>query len=292
MEYTKEYLESINSLANLINEADAILIGAGAGLSTAAGYTYSGKRFHENFHDFEMKYGFRDMYSGGFYPYSSLEEYWAYWSRYIYINRYIAPPYPVYERLFSLVKNKDYFVLTTNVDHCFQKAGFQKERLFYTQGDYGLFQCSTPCHYKTYDNESAVKRMVETQKDMKIPTELIPRCPKCGKPLTMNLRADDKFVEDKGWYIAHKNYKDFLQKNEKKRIVYIELGVGMNTPVIIKYPFWQYTYRSENARYVCINKDSAYVPNEIAARSLCMQENIRTVIDSLFDRQKAKENQV
>ena len=225
------YSEKIRRLRKALDDAEAVIVGAGAGLSTSAGFTYDGERFEKYFSDFGRKYGFDDMYSGGFYPYDTLEEHWAYWSRYIWINRYTDAPNPVYEELFALVKDRDYFVLTTNVDHCFQKAGFDKKRLFYTQGDYGLFQCSGPCCQETWDNEETVRRMLEEQKDMRIPSELIPRCPHCGKPLTMNLRADDTFVQDKGWYEASKRYLAFAEKHQGKRILYLELGVGYNTPV-------------------------------------------------------------
>ena len=281
MQFTSEYSDKINKLKSLIRGSEAIVIGAGAGLSTAAGFTYSGKRFHENFHDFEAKYNFHDMYSGGFFPYETQEEYWAYWSRYVFLNRYSKPPKPLYDMLLSLVKNKNYFVITTNVDHCFQNAGFDKQRLFYTQGDYGLFQCSAPCHNKTYDNEALVREMVEKQSDMKIPSELIPRCPVCGKPMTMNLRADDKFVEDDGWREACKRYEDFLSENANKKVLFFELGVGMNTPVIIKYPFRRMTAQNKNAHYACINMDMAYAPDEIKNRSLCFAEDISNTINAL-----------
>ena len=274
MNYTNEYSEKIDKLKSLIKNADAIVIGAGAGLSTAAGFTYSGQRFHENFHDFEAKYNFHDMYSGGFYPYDTPEEYWAYWSRYILINRYSDPPKPVYNELFELVKDKNYFVITTNVDHCFQKAGFDKQRLFYTQGDYGLFQCSVPCHNKTYDNEEIVRKMVKNQRDMKIPSELVPKCPVCGKPMTMNLRSDDKFVEDDGWRAACKRYEDFIRKNKNKRILFLELGVGFNTPAIIKFPFMRMTYMNRKAVYACVNSGDAFSPDEIKDRSVIINEDI------------------
>ncbi|HBP52617.1 MAG TPA: Sir2 silent information regulator family NAD-dependent deacetylase [Clostridiales bacterium] len=281
MTYINENFDKIEKLKSVIDNADAIVIGAGAGLSTAAGYEYCGKRFHEKFSDFEAKYNFHDMYTGGFYPYSTLEEYWAYWSRYILINRYSDPPKPVYDELYEMVKNKNYFVITTNVDHCFQKAGFDKKRLFYTQGDYGLFQCSVPCHDKTYDNEDVVRRMVSEQKDMKIPSELVPRCPICKKPMTMNLRADDSFVEDRGWHDAYNRYERFLRENANKKIVFLELGVGMNTPAIIKFPFWRMTDKNPNAYYVCINTDEAYVPDDIQNRSLCISDDIAMVLAKL-----------
>lgn len=283
MTFTDEFSARIEKLKEWTADAEAIVIGAGAGVSTAAGFTYSGKRFHENFHDFEMKYNFRDMYSGGFYPYDSPEEYWAYWSRYIFINRYSDPPKPVYNELFDIVKGKNYFVVTTNVDHCFQKAGFDKARLFYTQGDYGLFQCSVPCHKKTYDNREIVLEMVKEQKNMRIPTELVPKCPVCGKPMTMNLRADDKFVEDDGWKAACSRYERFIKENKGKKVVYFELGVGMNTPSIIKYPFLRSTAQNKNSRYVCVNKDMAYAPEQISDRSICFSEDIADVIDGLLN---------
>lgn len=264
----------LEQLKTWFKEADAVLVGAGSGLSTAAGFTYSGERFDRFFSDFGKKYGFHDMYSGGFYPFPSPEEFWAYWSRYIYINRYDQPAGEPYEALLRLLGDKNYFVLTTNVDHRFQVAGFDRARLFYTQGDYGLFQCSVPCHDRTYDNEAAIREMLAAQKDMKIPSSLIPRCPVCGKPMTVNLRSDDTFVEDAGWHAACERYRAFLRENAHGRILYLELGVGMNTPGIIKYPFWQMTYRNPDARYACVNLEAAYAPAEIARRSLCISSDL------------------
>lgn len=279
---TKTYSGKLEQLRKKIENTDAIVIGAGAGLSTSAGFTYRGERFQKYFSDFIEKYHFRSMYEGGFYPFESLEEHWAYWSRYIYINRYMDAPKPVYENLFKLVKDKDYFVLTTNVDHCFQKAGFAKERLFYTQGDYGLFQCQTPCKLYTYENEAQVKRMIEAQKDMRIPTELIPKCPICGKPMTMNLRADAAFVQDDGWNIHACYYKNFLETHKKSKILFLELGVGYNTPGIIKYPFWQMTAKNRNAEYICINKSEVSVPIDIKAQSLEIDADIYSVVKELI----------
>lgn len=198
----------------------------------------------------------------------------AYWSRYIWVNRYLDPPKPVYDDLLSLVEDKNCFVLTTNVDHCFQKAGFDKKRLFYTQGDYGLLQCSEPCCQETWDNESLIRQMMEQQRDMKIPTELIPRCPHCGRPLTMNLRSDDKFVQDEGWYAAAERYSDFLRRHAAGRVLFLELGVGYNTPGIIKYPFWQMTAKNPEAIYACINMGQAVCPDEIKGRSICINGDI------------------
>ena len=280
----KSFSDKTTLLAEKISSADAVIIGAGAGLSTSAGFTYSGERFDKYFSDFKEKYGFTDMYYGGFYPYKTLEEYWAYWSRYICINRYTDAPKTVYVDLLRLVTDKDYFVITTNVDHQFQKAGFDKKRLFYTQGDYGLFQCSKPCCKKTYDNESIVKEMIEQQKDMEIPTELIPKCPVCGAPMTMNLRADDTFVQDEGWYAASERYSDFLRRHKNLNVLYLELGVGNNTPVIIKYPFWKMTAENKNAFYACINFGEAVCPEQIKKQSVCLNCDIGEVLSELIQK--------
>ncbi len=266
-----------------LQDCDAVVIGAGSGLSTAAGFTYTGERFKKYFSDFAAKYGIQDMYSGGFYPFDTLEEHWAYWSRYIYINRYMDAPEPVYDAILKLVQDKDYFVITTNVDHCFQKAGFDKKRLFYTQGDYGLFQCSEPCCQKTFENEAVISEMVMQQENMKIPTELLPVCPHCGKSLTMNLRSDDKFVEDEGWHQAAERYENFLRTRAGGKILFLELGVGYNTPGIIKYPFWQMTAKNPNAIYACINQGQAVCPPEIERRSVCVNADIGQVLQNLSD---------
>lgn len=271
---TDDYSQKIEKLRTALQGADAIVIGAGAGLSTSAGFTYSGERFEQYFSDFIQKYGFEDMYSGGFYPFSTLEEHWAYWSRYIYINRYLDAPKPVYEQLLKLVQDKDYFVITTNVDHCFQKAGFDKKRLFYTQGDYGLFQCSDTCCQKTFDNEIIIRQMVEQQNNMRVPTELFPICPHCGKPATMNLRSDDRFVEDNGWHEAAARYENFLRTRMGGKVLFLELGVGYNTPGIIKYPFWRMTAQNPNSIYACVNAGQAICPREIQEQSVCIDGDI------------------
>lgn len=271
----------IERLSQQLAGSDAIVIGAGAGLSTSAGFTYTGERFAHYFPDFIARYHFSDMYSGGFYPFDTLEEHWAYWSRYIFCNRYLDAPKPVYQELLSLVHDKDYFVLTTNVDHQFQKAGFDRHRLFYTQGDYGLWQCMEPCHQKTYDNEETVRQMVAGQRDMRIPTKLVPRCPVCGKPMTMNLRSDNTFVEDEGWHRAAGRYHDFLRRHDGLKVLFLELGVGANTPAIIKYPFWKMTYANPNAAYACINFGEAFAPPEIRGRSICINADIGNVLSRL-----------
>lgn len=271
----------IDCLRSALEHADAIVIGAGAGLSASAGFSYTGERFEACFSDFAEKYGIRDMYSGGFYPFSTPEERWAYWSRYIWVNRYMNAPKPVYEDLLALVRDKDYFVITTNVDHCFQKAGFDKKRLFYTQGDYGLFQCSEPCCQETFENEGIVRNMMEQQKNMRIPTELLPICSHCGKPMTMNLRSDDKFVEDEGWHRAAERYENFLRTRAGQSVLFLELGVGYNTPSIIKFPFWQMTAKNPKAVYACINQGQAACPQGIERQSVCVNADIGQVLQSL-----------
>ncbi len=283
MTSTEGYSDKINRLKAAIDEADAIIIGAGAGLSASGGIEYAGERFQNNFADFIAKYHFSDMYSATFYPYNSLEEYWAYMSRHINVNRYAAPVGKPYTDLLELMKDKDYFVITTNVDHQFQKAGFDKRRLFYTQGDYGLWQCSTPCHNETYDNSETVTRMIDEQKDLHIPAELIPRCPKCGKPMSMNLRCDYTFVQDRGWNAAAKRYEDFIRRHRSMKALYLELGVGSNTPVIIKYPFWKMAAQNPLAVYACVNLSEAVCPREIEKRSICIDADIGQVMDSLYE---------
>ncbi len=294
----KESFDGLDRLQKELDQVEAVVIGAGAGLSTSAGFVYTGERFEKYFRDFAGKYHFRDMYSGGFYPYDTLEEHWAYWSRYIYINRYMDAPKPVYHKLYDLIKEKDYFVLTTNVDHCFQKAGFDKRRLFYTQGDYGLLQCSRPCHQNTYDNEFLIREMVRSQgyavadngtlvlpegavPKMAVPAELVPHCPKCGKPMSMNLRADHTFVEDEGWHQASERYAKFLRRHQNMKVMFLEAAVGFNTPGIIKYSFWRMTHEWKNAVYVCLNDGEAYAPDEIKSKSICINGDIGEILYQL-----------
>lgn len=278
---TGDYWQKIEWLKAEIQGADAILIGAGAGLSTSAGLTYSGERFLKYFSDFHEKYGITDIYSGGFYPFSSLEEYWAWWSQHIYYNRYDVTPGKPYADLLALVSDRNYFVLTTNVDHQFQLAGFDQARLFYTQGDYGLWQCSKPCHQATYDNEAAVRRMIAEQADMRVPTELIPRCPRCGRPMTMNLRSDGTFVQDEGWYAAARRYEDFLQRHRNGRILLLELGVGGNTPGIIKVPFLRLTAQNPKATYACLNLGEAFTISGLEEQSILFDADIGKVLGDL-----------
>ena len=290
--------EQIELLKNEIQKADAIVIGAGAGLSTSAGFTYSGERFEKYFFDFIKEYGIRDMYSGGFYPFPNDEIRWAWWARNIYFNRYVKASKSVYDELFLLLKDKDYFVITTNVDHQFQKAGFDKKKLFYTQGDFGLFQSVNPQIQKTYDNEEWVMKAMEAQgfvKDkngvfsipesgeilMRIPAELIPKCPDDGSDMTTNLRIDSSFVEDEGWHTAAEKYSEFLEKHKNNHVLFLELGVGANTPVIVKYPFWYMVMENKKAVYTCVNYQEAFCPNELEERSICIDGDIGEVLKEI-----------
>lgn len=278
---TGDYSQKIEHLKAELQGADAILIGAGSGLSTSAGLTYGGERFLKYFSDFHEKYGITDMYSGGFYPFPSLAEYWAWWSRHIYYNRYDVTSGKPYADLLELVRGRNYFALTTNVDHQFQLAGFDKARLFYTQGDYGLWQCSEPCHQATYDNENTVRRMIAAQAEMRIPSALIPHCPKCGRPMTMNLRCDDSFVQDEGWCAAAQRYEDFLHRYKSSRILLLELGVGGNTPGIIKVPFLRMTAQNPKAIYACVNQGESITTRGLEDQSILLDADISSVLSEL-----------
>ena len=290
----------IKRLKEEIENADAILIGAGAGLSTSAGFTYTGERFDKYFFDFAKTFGIKDIYSGGFYPFSKKEIFWAWWARSIYFNRYVDAPKPVYKDLLDLVKDKDYFVITTNVDHQFQRSGFDKKRLFYTQGDFGLFQSTNPDCKDTFDNKVWVEKALKAQgfirndknefivpvnKDilMEIPTELIPKTQE-GDDVTTNLRVDNTFVEDEGWHNASSNYADFIRRHENLHVLFLELGVGANTPVIIKYPFWQMTYDNKKAVYACLNYGEAFCPEKINDRSICIDGDIGEILSQLKEK--------
>ena len=290
--------DGIEKLRTALREAEAVIIGAGAGLSTSAGFTYSEERFDKYFFDFAKKFGISDMYSGGFYPFPDDETRWAWWARHIYYNRYIDTPKPVYEELLDLVKDKDYFVITTNVDHRFQAAGFDKKRLYYTQGDYGLFQSVNPRIQKTYDNEEWVMKAMEAQGfvrgengvfqvpadgelKMQIPAELIPKCPDDGSDMTMNLRADDTFVQDEGWYAASERYSDFLRRHKNMKTLFLDAGTGFNTPIIFKVPFWQMTESWPDATYACLNYGQAFAPDEIKSKSICINGDIGDILSQL-----------
>lgn len=275
-------IKEIQKLKKAFNEFETILVGAGSGLSTSAGMLYSGEPFEKNYADFIQKYHFTDLYTAGFHKFKDPREYWAFWSRLVHYERYTMPtPKPVYEKLYSLVKNKNYFVITTNVDHFFQRTGFDKKRLFYTQGDYGLLQCKTPCHKKNYDNKELIEKMFSTQKDMKVDKELIPKCPVCGGEMIPNLRGGDFFVEDEGWHEAAERYHNFLEKNKKGKILFLDLGSGMNTPAIFKFPFMKMTLMNKNAIYATINLGEAFCFEEIKDQSICINMDIGEALEKL-----------
>lgn len=297
---TENCLQQIEKAAEWIKEADCIIIGAGAGLSASAGFEYSGKRFEKYIKDLENAYGYQDMYSGGFYPYPSWEAYWAFFSRMIYLNRYMNPPISVYETLLDLVRNKDYFALTTNVDHMFQKAGFDKQRIFYTQGDYGLFQTQSGRQKEIWDNEEAIKAMVEDQGFViaengelfvpahlkrEISSHLVPKDLQSGELLVPNLRIDETFVQDAGWNAAEARYHAFLEKASEKKTLFLELGVGFNTPGIIKYPFQSMAQRFEDARMISI--DSAYPDCRRQGRFMELGGDLNAVLRQILVREQA-----
>lgn len=265
------YEDQVKRAEKLIQDADAVLIGAGAGASTAAGLSYGGKRFQENFGAFIEKYGSQymtDMYSAGFYPFPTEEAKWGYWSRQVMINRFDPPALPFYIQLSDLVKEKEYFVLTTNVDGQFEKAGFAKDRIFATQGDYAKIQCQRACHKKTYDAEELFRKMDAEQKGCLIPSELVPICPVCGGKMAMNLRCDQYFVEDEEWHEAADRYAGFLSENRNKKVVLLELGVGFNTPVIIRFPFEKMMREQESYALIRLNKEEAVVPESFGKRAV------------------------
>lgn len=281
---TGDFSECVDRIADAISGADAVLVGAGAGLSTAAGFSYAGKRFDDNFADFRDAYGITNMYSGGFYPFPDQESLWAWWSRSILLNRYDCPVGKPYLDLLHLLRGREYFVLTTNVDHQFQRAGIDRDRLFYMQGNYGLLQCSRPCHQATYDNEELVRQMAERQNDLRVPSELVPRCPRCGAPMAPNLRCDDTFVEDANWHAAARRYDEFLNRHRRDRIVLLEVGVGGNTPAIIKYPFWRMASENRNATYVQLNKGEVLVPSQLERQSVILDCDAAEALSALRER--------
>jgi len=277
----KNYKERIKKASDALKNAEYILIGAGSGLSDAAGLKYSGKRFTDRFPDFIEKYGMEDLYSSSFYPFETMEEKWAYWARHISLNRFETPATELYKKLYQLTRKKKYFVLTTNVEHQFWKAGFPDEKIFATQGDYGYIQCAFGCHAKLYDNEELIADMLKHTKECKIPSELVPKCPVCGGKMDVNLRKDEHFVQDEAWDNACNNYKSFLKEIEDKKIVFMELGVGFNTPSIIRYPFEQMTYVNPNATLIRLNRDYPDGAVENEDKTIVFDEDIMEVISTL-----------
>lgn len=277
------YQEQISSAAKAIREAEYILIGAGAGLSAAAGLTYGGKRFRDNFPEFIKKYGMTDMYSAGFYPFPSEEARWGYWSRHVYVNRIAPEALPLYQKLYEMVKDKKYFVLTTNADHQFYKAEFGEENIFATQGDYGLIQCLKGCHKKVYDDIEMMSQMYQAARDCQIPSYMVPKCPVCGGPMTMNLRCDRYFVEDDAWHAAEKRFGDFLQACLSKKTVLLELGIGFNTPTIIRFPFEKLAREKKNMTLIRLNMDEAVVPESLGSRAIGINADMAQSVEDISD---------
>lgn len=278
------YDEQIKKSAEILKESDYILIGAGAGLSAAAGLTYSGKRFTDNFSEFIEKYGMKDMYSAGFYPFPSEEARWGYWSKHVYVNRISPKALPLYKQLYELVKNKNYFVLTTNTDHQFYKAGFGADRIFATQGDYGLIQCQRGCHDKTYDDIIMINQMNQARKDCMIPSYMVPRCPVCGGPMNMNLRCDQFFVEDEAWHKSEEHFGDFLEECYNGKVALLELGIGFNTPTIIRFPFEKLTRKNKNMRLIRLNLNEAIISESLGDRAVGINEDMtKSINDILYE---------
>lgn len=277
----KTFEERIEEFKNALESAEAVVIGAGAGFSDAAGIKYVGKRFTDNFQDFIKKYNMEDLYTSSFYPFKTQEERWAYWAKHVSLNRFETPATKLYTDLFDLVRDKNYFIITTNVEHQFWKANFPNEKIFATQGDYGYIQCAKGCHNKLYDNDSLVANMISATKDCKIPSSLVPKCPVCGGEMDINVRKDRYFVQDEDWDIAYNNYEKFIENNENKKIVFIELGVGYNTPGIIRYPFEQMTNKNDKAVLIRLNKDYPQGPIENKSKTISFTEDMMEVIERL-----------
>lgn len=285
------YEEQIARAVEMIKNAEFVLIGVGTGLSTAAGLTYSGTRFTENFREFIEKYGtmyMTDMYAAGFYPFPSQEAKWGYWSKHSMVNRFWPPALPLYKQLYELVKNKDYFVLTTNVDHQFQKTGFDSGRVFATQGDYGNIQCEKGCHRKIYDAEKMFRQMEQERTDCLIPSDMVPKCPVCGGNMTMHLRCDQYFVEDENWHEAAARYGVFLEKTGSKKGVLLELGVGFNTPMIIRFPFEKMVRENRNLSLIRLNLNEAIVPESLGNRAIGINADIKNSISDIWQQMEKK----
>lgn len=274
--------KTLNDIKKLIEKADCILIGAGAGLSTSAGINYAGEEFKKEFAPFIKKYGFTDLYTASFYEFETEEEKWAYFAKHIKFADTGREATPLYKNIYELVKNKSYFVITTNVDDQFEKAGFEKNKIFATQGSYSKLQCSEACHNKLYDDTELVNRMIEkTDCNLKIPTNLVPICPVCKERMDVNLRKDAYFVQDENWYKQSKAYEDFVNNAKDKKVILLELGVGFNTPIIIRFPFEQMTMQNKNWNLVRINKDNVITWNDIEEKSILIQEDIANIINKL-----------
>ena len=277
----EEYNSRIIQAKQAIEQADYIIIGAGAGLSTAAGLLYSGEKFKKDFKEFIEKYHFEDLYSASFYNFKTQEEKWAFFAKMIKLNRYNETPLKLYQELYEIVKNNEYFVLSTNVDGQFYNSGFDRKKVFEIQGDYSYLQCENACHNKLYNNKELVEKWLRNTKNCKIPSDLVMKCPVCGGNMDMNLRKDANFVQDENWYRQSEKYEDFLSRSKGKNVVLLEMGVGFNTPGIIRFPFEQMTANNVKTTLIRINKDYPNPMLEIKNKTISFDEDTNKIIEDL-----------
>lgn len=285
-ESIKTYSDNIQKAADLIKNSDKILIGAGAGMSASGGISYADEVLFKKWFPRYYSMGMRslvDMQS----IFWNVDEknarsYWGYWANHIKHIRYDSPALKPYIDLFKLVKDKNYFVITTNVDGQFGKAGFAKKKIFEPQGEYALFQCDKPCKKEVFDNKEMINKMISNMDTniMKIREEDIPRCPYCKRLLKPNLRIDDSFVEEPH-LVNLDSYENFIHSSKKDSLVLIELGVGFDTPVIIRYPFQNIVYNYPNSSLIRINLDYADVPCEIENRSVSIKADIKKALNDI-----------
>lgn len=281
------YEEQIMQAADMIQKADYVLMGAGAGLSTAAGAVYGGTWFEKNFKEFKEKYGngpyMQDMYSAGFHPYPDEESFWGYWSKQAILGGIDLDVTPLYKDILKLLKDKRIFCLSTNADGQFQKAGYKEEQIFCTQGDYFHIQCQKACHQRTYNAVKLFKQMDQARKNCQIPTYMVPKCPICGGPMTMNLRCDQYFVQDEAWYQAEKRFGDFLNEalKSQKNLLLLELGVGFNTPTIIRFPFEKLVKENKQVNLIRLNLNEAVIPESIEQQAVGINKDIKQTIKDL-----------
>lgn len=281
------YEEQIMQAADMIQKADYVLMGAGAGLSTAAGAVYGGTWFEKNFKEFKEKYGngpyMQDMYSAGFHPYPDEESFWGYWSKQAILGGIDLDVTPLYKDILKLLKDKRTFCLSTNADGQFRKAGYKEEQIFCTQGDYFHIQCQKACHQRTYNAVKLFKQMDQARKNCQIPTYMVPKCPICGGPMTMNLRCDQYFVQDEAWYQAEKRFGDFLNEalKSQKKLLLLELGVGFNTPTIIRFPFEKLVKENKQVNLIRLNLNEAVIPESIEQQAVGINKDIKQTIKDL-----------
>lgn len=288
MQQENKYWQTLNEVSSLsqaellielVDEAEAIVIGIGAGMSAAAGFTYVGKRFTDAFPDFISKYRFFDMLQASLFEYEDLQEYWAFQSRFSLLNFFDQPVGQAYLNLRKIIKGKNYHIITTNADNAFYAAEYDMDKVFRIQGEYGLWQCVNHCHQQTYQNEALIREMVEKQSHMKVPKELVPYCPKCGAPLEVNKRTIEKgMVEDSHFHEQKHRYEQFINDNNGKKVLYLEIGVGHTTPQLIKQPFQQMTEDNEQALFVTMNQKDYFIPRNIRSRTIRLDKDIAEIL--------------